>query len=296
MLEVSVRQPGGLENPAYAANKEHKLMTIGFMTWVCPDWGLNQILTATIRYGYDGVEPRAQVSHPHGVEIAATKKQRATIKAQFADCGVLMPCIATSIQYAHSEGDKIAESIELSKRHVQLAADLGCPNLRVFGGPTPEGMSFDDAKRRVADSLYEAAQFAAGFGVYLCLETHDAYSLAKDCVEVVKMVDHLHAAITWDIMHPFRQGETIEESFDWVHDYVRHCHVHDGTWPDENPEGTTLALMGEGRIPHDEAVRLLSAIGFEGALSGEWIGAFEPEVVLPHDAQKLRQYIEAAGG
>ena len=271
-------------------------MTISFMTWVCPDWDLNQILTGAIRYDYDGVEPRAQVDHPHGVDITATKKERAGIKAQFADCGVLMSCIATSITYAHSDQDKIVESIELTKRHVQLSADVGCANLRVFGGPTPEGMSFDDAKKRVADSLRQGAEFAADFGVYLCLETHDAYSLAKDCAEVVKMVDHPNAAITWDIMHPFRRGETIEESFGYVRDYVRHCHIHDGTWPDENPDELTLALMGEGRIPHDEAVRLLSTIDFEGALSGEWIGAFEPEVVLPHDGPKLREYIQTAQG
>ncbi len=76
-------------------------MTISFMTWVCPDWDLNEVLTAAIRYDYDGVEPRAQTGHPHGVEITATKKERAAIKAQFADCSILMPCIATSIQYAN---------------------------------------------------------------------------------------------------------------------------------------------------------------------------------------------------
>ncbi len=271
-------------------------MTISFMTWVCPDWDLNEVLTAAIRYDYDGVEPRAQADHPHGVDISATKKERAAIKAQFADCGILMPCIATSIQYAQSDEARIAESIELSKRHVQLAADVGCANLRVFGGATPEGMSFADAKKRVTDSLRQVAEFAADFDVYLCLETHDAYSRAEDCSEVVKMVDHSNAAILWDIMHPVRRGETVEESFGYVRDYVRHCHIHDGTWSEDNPDKVTLALMGEGQIPHDEAIRLLDTINFEGALSGEWIASFEPEVILPHDAQKLREYIQTVGG
>lgn len=286
-----------MKNAAYAIKnkKENKLVTTSFMTWVCPDWDLNQVLAAAIRYDYDGVEPRAQVDHRHRVEISATKKERAAIKAQFVDCGILMSCIATSVQYAQSDADKIAESIELTKRHVQLAADVGCNNLRVFGGPTPEGMSFGDAKKRVTNSLRQAAEFAAEFNVYLCLETHDAYSQAQDCSEVVKMVEHPNAAILWDIMHPVRQGETVAESFGYVRDYVRHCHIHDGAWPQDNPNDVTVTLMGEGQIPHDEAVRLLGSSGFEGALSGEWIASFEPEVVLPHDAQKLREYIQQAG-
>ena len=62
-------------------------MKISFMTWVCPDWDLNQVLTAAVRYGYDGVEPRAEANQKHGVEIASTKKQRAEIRSQFADMG-----------------------------------------------------------------------------------------------------------------------------------------------------------------------------------------------------------------
>jgi len=35
-------------------------MQLSFMTWVCPDWDLSEILTAAIRYGYDSVEPRSE--------------------------------------------------------------------------------------------------------------------------------------------------------------------------------------------------------------------------------------------
>jgi len=156
-------------------------------------------------------------------------------------------------------------------------------------------MTFADAKQRVGDSLRQAAEFAADFGVYLCLETHDAYSRAQDTAEVVKKVNHPNAAINWDIMHPVRQGESVEESFGYVRDYVRHCHIHDGIWPEDNPGQVTITLLGEGQVPHDEAIRLLDTIDFAGALSGEWIHCFEPEVVLPHDAEKLREYIQQAG-
>lgn len=272
-------------------------MKLSFMTWVCPEWSLSQILTAAIRYDYEGVEPRAEADQQHGVELDTTKKVRKQIRKQFEDCGVEISAIATSRRYAIGSDHELAESIELTKRYVELAADVGTPNLRVFGGSTPEGMDFTDAKKLVGESLHECGAFAADHGVYLCLETHDAYSLSSDCVETVRMADHPNVAICWDVLHPYRHGESMEEAFSNVRKHVRHCHVHDATQPaEEGPAGWEMALMGEGDVPHDEAVKLLAGIKFEGFLSGEWIKAFPPEEILPHDARVLDEYRGAAAG
>jgi len=267
-------------------------MKLSFMSFVAPDWSLTELLTAAIRYGYDGIEPRAEADHKHGVELTATKKERKQIGAQFSDCGVALSCIATSRCYALPD-DELGESIDLTKRYIQLAADCGCERLRVFGGMPPEDMTFEDAKKRVAGGLAACCEEAAAAGVFLCLETHDAFCNTKDVVEVMKAVEHPNVAVNWDIMHPYRRaGETMQEAFDDLKPYIKHCHFHDGTWAEQEPD--KLALVGEGKIPHDEAVKLLASIKYEGHLSGEWIAAFEPEVVLPHDVRVMREYIAAA--
>ncbi len=272
-------------------------MKISFMTFVAPEWSLEQHLAAAIRYGYDAIEPRCEADHNHGVELDTTKKERAAIKQQFTDAGVELTTIATSRRYALESDHELQESIDLTKQYCDLAADIGASNIRVFGGMTPEGMEFADAKKRVAEALHECGEHAAGCGVYLCMETHDAYSLSSDCVETVRMADHENVAITWDIMHPFRHGESIQTAFNNVKDYVRHCHVHDGVPPEDGgPAGWKIALMGEGEIPHDEAIALLATIDYDGLLSGEWIRAFEPDEILPHDARVMREYIQAAQG
>lgn len=265
-------------------------MKFSFMTWVCPDWDLNQVLAATIRYGYDGVEPRGEADQQHGVELSATKKQRAEIKQQFSDMGVEMSCIATSRTYSMADEDARNESVELTKKYVTLAADVGCPYIRVFGGQIPESVEKEDAKKYVAAALRECAEFAAGSGVVVCLETHDHFSLAKDATDTIKLADHSNAQILWDVAHPFRAGETMAESFEYVKPYVKHLHVHDATVEG----GWTARLMGEGEIPHDEAVRLLQTIDFQGHLSGEWINPEWPvEELLSHDVAVLRGYAGA---
>ncbi len=268
-------------------------MQLSFMTWVCPDWDLSEILTGAIRYGYEAVEPRAETGkQKHGVEIESTKKQRAQIKAAFEDTGIIMSCIATSRRYALADAKERQESIDITKRFVELAADLGCHHLRVFGGGTPEGMDFADAKKYVAESLRAAAQAAEGTEVFLCIETHDAYCLANDLMDVVKAAGHPHVQVCWDIMHPVTHGMTMSEAFEHVKKHVRHCHIHDGKIGEDGK--VELCFTGEGNIPHDEAVKLLTAIDFEGALSGEWIGWRPPEEILPQNADVLRRYMEEA--
>jgi len=56
-----------------------------------------------------------------------------------------------------------------------------------------------------------------------------------------------------------------------------------------------MAVMGQGDVPHGEAIRLLAGIKYQGALSGEWIKAFDADEVLGHDAEVLREYVAEAG-
>ncbi|MEI6499855.1 MAG: sugar phosphate isomerase/epimerase family protein [Armatimonadota bacterium] len=270
------------------------MMKLSFMTFATPDWDLSRILTAAIRYGYDGIEPRAEAEHKHGIELGTTKKQRKELKAMFEDTGVANLCLATSRTYSMLEADKRAESVELTKKYIDLAHDTGAPTIRVFGGGTPEGADFAEVKKYVAEALRECAEHAQGSGVYVCFETHDGYISAHDAAEVVRLADSPQAAINWDFMHPCTAGMTIPEAFEVLKPYLRHCHLHDGVRTENG--GWDLVLMGKGQIDHQEAIRLLGTIGYEGALSGEWI-AFRPaEELLPHEAAVLREYRAAAGG
>jgi sugar phosphate isomerase/epimerase len=269
-------------------------MKLSFMTWVCPDWDVNQILTAAIRYGYDGVEPRVEAKQRHGIDLDTTKKQRKEFRSQFADCGIEMSCLATSRTFSSADAAERGESVELACRYIDLAADLGCAHIRVFGGAIPEGVSREEAHKYVAESLRRCGEHVGDREVYVCLETHDHFSRAADAAETVRLAAHPKVGIVWDVMHPFRAGDSMEVAFEAVKPFVRHCHIHDGQLP-EGPGGPVeLALMGEGDIPHDEAIRLLAGMSFQGHLSGEWISFLPPDEVLPHDERVLRGYLQAA--
>ncbi|HEY3396272.1 MAG TPA: sugar phosphate isomerase/epimerase family protein [Armatimonadota bacterium] len=265
-------------------------MKLAFMTWVAPDWSLEQHLTAAIRYGYDALEPRCG-NQKHGVELSATKRQRADIKSQCEDCGVEIACVATSLKYNLPQPEQIAEAVEETKRYLQLAADLGSPNLRVFGGLPVEETTLEESQDRVAAALAQCVKVADKCGVNLCLETHDRFCRSAETAGVINRVDHPRLGYCWDILHTARMGETAEESWENLQGQVYHCHIHDYTWPEDDVDQLTPALTGAGQVPHAEAIRLLAAAGYAGALSGEWISCFPPEEILPQSASELREYL-----
>jgi len=262
-------------------------MRYSFMTFSCPELAWDEVVAAARRFGYDGVEPRAQAQHKHGVETAASAEQRAAIRREAADAGIAIACLATSCSYTASDPADLARMMADSRALIDLAHDLGAPCMRVFGGVIPEGMARQDAVEQVADCLAELGDPARAAGVTLCVETHDSWCNARDLARVIERVSHPNVMANWDIMHPVRAGMTMDEAFAAIGPYVRHVHFHDGK---ETGKGSELCPIGQGVIDHRRAVQLLRGFQFKGHLSGEWIG-WEPwETHLPRELATMKSY------
>ena len=264
-------------------------MHIAFMTFATPTWTIPELLAGAIRYGYDGIEPRTVAGHKHGIELELTKPQRAEVRAAFADCGIKMSAIATSISYATPDQARIDERVEETKRYLQFAADLGSPNIRVFGGQPPEEMDMEAAVEAVAEALARCAQTAADCSVNIALETHDAFSMGKYAGAVIHKVNHPRVGINWDIAHSVRHGESLDETYAIIKGHVVHSHIHDLDWPEDNIHDITMVPMGTGKVDHRGAIKLMANEAADIALSLEW--EREDPSVLPHEAAMLREYM-----
>ena len=118
---------------------------LSYMSFSCPEATLEQFVGWAKEYGYEGVEPRAEAGHNHGVEVDASPAKRAEIRKYFEDEGVVPCCVATSRKFAIMDADALAESMDTCRKLIDLAADIGSTRIRTFGGVPPEGVSIDDA-------------------------------------------------------------------------------------------------------------------------------------------------------
>ncbi len=263
-------------------------MNFSFMSFSCPGLDLDSMLSFAKRLGYAGIEPRVQSVHRHGIEFEATPEQRRVIRSKIEDSEIAMCCLATSCKYA--DPATVDEHVEATHRAVDLAGDLGCKRLRVFGGVMGEGFSRDDAIAQLVDKLGPLAGPAAERGVVICVETHDDWCDPSHLAAVMREVDHPNIAVNWDIMHPvMRGGETMESSFGTLEPWIRHVHVHDGRQDDEGL--VTWLPVGEGVVDHPSALQCLKNSGYKGYVSGEWIEWEPAEVHLPRELERLRNAV-----
>lgn len=252
------------------------------MSFSTPSLSLTEMLHTARRYGYQGIEPRLDAKHAHGVEVTTDAEQRKVIREQAREAGVELACLATSLRYADPS---IAESM-VSDTHerIDLAADVGAPVIRVFGGKIAEGLTREQAIELVAQSLAKVANHAARRGVTVCVETHDDWCAPADVAAVLRRVDHPAVAVNWDIMHPVRTAKvSIDSAFETLKPWIRHLHIHDGI-------GSELAPIGTGTIDHRRVIELLKGLGYTGFLSGEWINWEPYEVHLPRELAAMKAY------
>ena len=253
------------------------MLKYAFMTWSTPELTLGENLEVAAMLGYDGIEARMSgkveryvgdtTVQNHGIELYASRRERAEARKMIAGSGVDLCCIATSIQYA--DPAKADVQVEDTLRTIDLAYDMGCPRLRVFGGQFPDGVSREAASDSLVSCLSRSAEYARDAGVTLCIEVHDAWSDPRHLVPVVERVDHPAVRINWDVAHAtWRTGMDVTEAFGIVRSWIAHVHVHDMTFTDKT---FVNQWIGEGILDHEAVIGLLMSVGYEGYVSGEWI-------------------------
>jgi fatty-acyl-CoA synthase len=252
---------------------------ISFMTFACPAYTFDQVVALAQRQGYQGIEFRCDSDHRHGVMVEASKAQRAEFRRKLEDAGLEACCLASSLQFVKDE------AVEQALPRIELAADIGCPGLRVFCGPLPQGMSIDEAILRVAHNLRRVAERALRAGVRLWLETHDSVSKGVDAGRIVRLVNHPALGINWDTMHPYRNGESLRTTWEAIGPFIQHTHFHDAL---ASPDRVVIKPFGEGELPIRRMYGLLRFFGYGGYFSGEW---FETQMGPDPDAS-LRTFRE----
>ncbi len=261
------------------------------MTFACPEWTVDEVIQAAVKYGYDGVEIRTDSKQKHGVELDMSVESRIDVKRKIDDAGIEIPCIATSLKFAISDDAMRNKNIEMLPAYAELAESLGCPKLRIFAG-LDASTGVDEKIKIAIGSLSTAVEMLEKYDVALSLETHDSLYLGKWIGQVVKTVASSKLRANWDIMHPFLHGESIAESYGYLKDVMNHTHFHDGVRGDESEESIYLTQIGGGSVPHKEVMQLLKDGGHDVYLSGEWWPRYcgEPEFALRQFIDRLKSY------
>ena len=270
-------------------------MKLAFTTLACPDWSLEQCIEAAQRYGYDGLELRLLDGEIITSELS--REQQSRVRALTRRAGLPVAGLDTSVRVAQIELNSRDQQIREGRALLELAHDLEAPFIRVFAG-SPAGASEEEAAVGAVATLEKLVRRGHELGVAIALETHDAFSSSALVAQVVNQIKDPIVGALWDFLHPYRLGETAQETAQRLSEHMLHVHVKDGQRPQEQNAEWKLTLLGEGDVPTLEMLAALRSTGYAGWLSVEWEkkwhpGLAGPEVALPQHIAKLREYLSA---
>ncbi len=270
-------------------------MKLAFSTLGCPNWDLDQILDCAVECGYSGLEFRGYLDQ---VDLRNSplfsKAHLPVLKQRLASAGIKPVVVASSAQLCQVDKARREATLSELADYCLIAQQLGAPLVRVFGGNPPEGATEAEALEAAQLTLRQAEVFAASYKVRLALETHDFFVTGKRVGAVLAAGNPEASCALWDMHHPWRAGESLEASWDYLGSRLGHAHLKDSRLL---PDGTVqLCLTGMGDIPLAPFLELTLKRGYQGYYSFEWEKRWqqqleEPEVALPQFAETLRSYL-----
>jgi sugar phosphate isomerase/epimerase len=269
---------------------------LSLTTLGCPAWGVERVFSEASRMGYQGVELRCLEGRTIAPDLSA--EVRREIRRRAAQSGCPVVALGASSAFSSPDPEERRRQEEDLRGMVALAAEIGAPMVRAYGGGWPRRYERDEAREyggsfpagaaedevcdRIAESVWRVVPAARAAGVLVVLETHDGLSSARRMRKVLDRLDTPQVQALWDVLHPTRVGETPEEVWGLIGDRVRHVHFKDAF---RGPDGRWRAAMdGEGHVPQRRCLQVLRGAGYAGWLTLEWEKYWEPEIAEPEAA------------
>jgi sugar phosphate isomerase/epimerase len=257
-------------------------MKLAYSTLACPGWTVEEAADAVDRYGFDGIEWRLADHEPITRQTPEPTIQR--VVAATRSRGLRVAAVDSSCCLAQPDAQGRAEAVREGAFIVDLAATLGAPLVRVFGGPLPPGVSVDEALAPAAEVLNSLAQYA-GEHLRVLLETHDpAWSRSANALALLEAAGQPPAGLLYDVLHPCRMGESVEQTIATLGRHVALVHLKDGRQPPDGSAEWPLCALGAGDVPLGTVLAALSASGYEGWYTFEWEKRWHPELAEPEAA------------
>jgi sugar phosphate isomerase/epimerase len=255
---------GNFRLPSAMADEAAKFK-LGTVTYNVPkDWDLPTLLKVCKETGISAVECRT--THKHGVEPILDADQRATVKKQFADSGVVFWGCGSVCEFHSDNPSVVGKNIEECKRFVKLVHDIGGTGVKVRPNGVPKGADEKKTFDQIGKALKECGEYAANMGIEICVEVHGPITqLPKNMKTIMEACGHKSVGVTWNSNATDIEKGSVAASFEMLKPWIKSCHIND------------LTNDANGKYPYRELFKLLRGIGYDRYTMCEVGTAYDPE-------------------
>ena len=264
--------------PDHPDRPSRPLPPLSFSTLGCPDWPYATILSFAAANHYQGIELRGiqrQLDLTKCPEFSSPAAINTT-RRQTADKGLVFVDLGSSCELHHSDPAERQKNLDEGRRFIDLAHEIGCPNVRVFPNKLPKDQGREAAIELITKGLQELAAYAKSSGVRVLMESHGDEVISDELKSIMDNAASPGAGLVWDVFNMWSvTKEPPAKVYEKLKPYIYHTHIKDGRITDGKIEYT---LLGQGESPIFEAVDVLYAGGYSGYYSFEWEKLWHPEI------------------
>lgn len=263
---------------------ERPAATLAFSTLACPEWDAAMVIARAVAFGFDGVEWRGG---PDGtVRTDWTADQRRGLRARIERSGLASIAVTAYSNLVAADPQVRQASVDDLLEHVELAADLGAPVVRVFLGIRDDEAGDAELVDRAVGALRVALAGAARRGVALAIEPHDDHVRADAVRPILDAIADPTLGIVWDIANAWAAGDDPDVGLRSYGDRIRYVQVKDGVG---RGDAWRLCAVGSGEVPLARALAGLARAAAAGGrplppISVEWERAWHPELAPAENA------------
>lgn len=210
-------------------------LKLGLCTYLWgKDWDIPTLINNCTSTGILGVELR--VEHAHGVTLDLNANQRKEVKKQFAGSDVELVGIGTNEQYDWVDPKKLEQSIETTKKWLQLSKDIGASGVKVKPNAFHKEVPKEKTLEQIGKALNQLGKYALDTGQQIRLEVHgEGTQELPNIKAIMDYVENRGATVCWNCNDQDLIGEGLEYNFNLVKDKFGYiCHVRElniGNYP-----------------------------------------------------------------
>lgn len=254
-------------------------MRIAFSTVACPDWTLERVMSFADEVEYDGVELRTFGWGGTGLACDPALTEAAKARRLAIESGTHIMCLGTSVKFDDRVWPPVFgralpghdRCIQAARRFIDLADDLECPHVRVFGFESHRGEKRGKTVGRVVERLGEVLHAAGARRTSVVLENGGSFARAEHLAEVIGACGSPWLGASYNIAVGAEAGDEVERAMDLLGDRLWTVKLKD-------LRGNEPVEIGLGEMPIARGVQHLARIGFGGWLVVEWMRFWRPEI------------------
>jgi len=255
-------------------------MNLSFSTNAFVSFSVSEAIEIIAKAGYSGVEILADV--PHLYPYSTTDLELAAIASSLGKNRVRAANINANTAIGWNKGkfweplfepslanpDESARKwrVEYTKRCIDMAEVLSCPNISVTSGRMVPGVKPDKSLALLKGSILEIVEYAAAKGVRVGMEYEPGLLIerAEELASLIKQVDAPNFGVNLDLGHSHLAGESPAHVTRMFGEGIFHIHIED-----IKDRKHYHLIPGEGQIDFEDISLALAQIHYEGFITVE---------------------------